>query len=158
MDGSDEEQSFKEELKEYIDDKIGDFNADSDFVYAKQEDFEDIHEIILKPIKSAYEYAKDGGYTGTEEEFAAELANYANLGGKVNEHNEASDAHQDIRNLIENIDVSNAINIHNIDESAHQDIRNLISNMAPAHTWSTEDIVAGSASTEPNGTLHLVIE
>lgn len=24
--------------------------------------------------KSAYEYAKDGGYTGTEEEFAAKLA------------------------------------------------------------------------------------
>lgn len=29
---------------------------------------------------------------------------------------------------------------------------------APAHTWGTEDITAGSASNEPNGTLHLVIE
>ena len=29
---------------------------------------------------------------------------------------------------------------------------------APAHTWGTEDIVAGSPSTEPTGTLHLVIE
>ena len=29
---------------------------------------------------------------------------------------------------------------------------------APAHTWGTADITAGSASTEPNGTLHLVIE
>lgn len=29
---------------------------------------------------------------------------------------------------------------------------------APAHTWGTTDIVAGSPSSEPNGTLHLVIE
>ena len=29
---------------------------------------------------------------------------------------------------------------------------------APAHTYGTADIEAGSASTEPNGTLHLVIE
>ena len=29
---------------------------------------------------------------------------------------------------------------------------------APAHTYGTTDIEAGSASTEPNGTLHLVIE
>ncbi len=29
---------------------------------------------------------------------------------------------------------------------------------APAHTWGTEDIEAGSPSTEPTGTLHLVIE
>lgn len=29
---------------------------------------------------------------------------------------------------------------------------------APAHTWGTEDIEAGSASTEPNGSLHFVIE
>ena len=29
---------------------------------------------------------------------------------------------------------------------------------APAHTYGKEDIEAGSASTEPNGTLHLVIE
>lgn len=35
---------------------------------------------------------------------------------------------------------------------------NNASDKAPAHTYSTEDIVAGSASTEPEGTLHLVIE
>lgn len=29
---------------------------------------------------------------------------------------------------------------------------------APALTWGTEDIEAGSPSTEPTGTLHLVIE
>ena len=29
---------------------------------------------------------------------------------------------------------------------------------APTHTWGTTDITAGSASTEPTGTLHLVIE
>lgn len=29
---------------------------------------------------------------------------------------------------------------------------------APAMTWGTQDITAGSPSTEPTGTLHLVIE
>lgn len=29
---------------------------------------------------------------------------------------------------------------------------------APAHTWGTEDIEAGSPSNEPTGTIHLVIE
>ena len=29
---------------------------------------------------------------------------------------------------------------------------------APAYTYGTEDIEAGSASTEPNGTLHFVYE
>lgn len=35
---------------------------------------------------------------------------------------------------------------------------NAVSDKAPAHTYSTEDITAGSASTEPEGTLHFVIE
>ena len=56
--------------------------------------------------KSAYEYARDGGYTGTEAEFAAKLA-------KEN---------------------------------------------APAYTYGTEDIEAGSASTAATGTLHFVYE
>lgn len=29
---------------------------------------------------------------------------------------------------------------------------------APAHTWGTDNIDSGSPSTEPNGTLHLVVE
>lgn len=44
--------------------------------------------------KSAYEYAKDGGYTGTAEEFAKKLAT------EVIEHNVAPDSHQDIRSFI----------------------------------------------------------
>ena len=37
-------------------------------------------------------------------------------------------------------------------------INSKLNSKAPAHTWGTEDIEAGSASTEPTGTLHLVIE
>ena len=35
---------------------------------------------------------------------------------------------------------------------------NVANTKAPSHTWGTADITAGSSSSEPNGTLHLVIE
>lgn len=37
-------------------------------------------------------------------------------------------------------------------------IDSAVAGKAPAFTYGTEDIEAGSASSEPNGTLHLVIE
>jgi hypothetical protein len=50
-----------------------------------------VTEILSIKGKSAYEYAKDGGYTGTEEEFAYKLNN------EVKEHNLSKEAHPDIR-------------------------------------------------------------
>lgn len=72
------------------------------------EDFTEEQLAALKGAagKTAYEYARDGGYTGTEEEFAAMLAKES----------------------------------------------------APAYTYGTEDIEAGSASTAATGTLHFVYE
>lgn len=44
-----------------------------------------------KDGKTAYEYAKDGGYTGTEEEFAAKLAAENPGGGGVSSYNDLTD-------------------------------------------------------------------
>ena len=45
--------------------------------------------------KTAYQYAKDGGYSGTEAEFAEKLA--SNVGDSVSAHNTDISAHADIR-------------------------------------------------------------
>jgi hypothetical protein len=46
--------------------------------------------------KSAYEYAKDSGYTGSEEDYARDC-NPDNFGMGVSEHNTSTSAHPDIR-------------------------------------------------------------
>ena len=62
--------------------------------------------------KSAYAFAKEAGYTGTEEEFASSLANSA---GKLGaEHNTDPEAHPDIRALIENMVVGEEVTIETI--------------------------------------------
>ena len=63
--------------------------------------------------KSAYEYAKDGGYTGTEAEFAILLASIENNTGGVD---------------VEVVDTK--IAAHNTDTSAHADIRIAIDSKA----------------------------
>ena len=45
--------------------------------------------------------------------------------------------------------------VQNADTNAYLEGR--FDGKAPAHTWGTEDIVEGSASSEPEGTLHFVI-
>lgn len=57
MDGSDEEKALKDELKEYIDGEMQTAKDNGEF-----------------DGKTAYAYAQDGGYAGTEEEFATKLA------------------------------------------------------------------------------------
>lgn len=56
--------------------------------------------------------------------------------------------------------VGAAASSHNHDERYYTEteVKTLLATKAPAHTYGTEDIVAGSPSSEPNGTLHLVIE
>ena len=61
------------------------------------------------PGKSAYEYAQEGGFTGTEEEFMARLAGFSS--GPSNGDTDAK------------------ISLHNINTSAHNDIRALISTL-----------------------------
>jgi hypothetical protein len=49
---------------------------------------------------------------------------------------------------------------HNHDERyfTESEVNALLATKAPAHTYSTTDVEAGSASSEPEGTLHLVLE
>lgn len=56
------------------------------------------------PGRSAYQIAQDGGYQGSEAEFAELLATAATqgyVGQKIGEHNQDESAHEDIRELIE---------------------------------------------------------
>lgn len=56
--------------------------------------------------------------------------------------------------------VGAALADHTHDERYYTEteVNRLLAEKAPAHTYGTADIVAGSPSSEPNGTLHLVIE
>lgn len=177
LDGSDEEQSLKDELKDYISDTISDFNLSDDIVYAEADSFEDIHNIVLKPIKSAYEYAKDGGYTGTEEDFYAELANYASLKDKIDEHDKNSNAHQDIRKSIEEISVPvtsingkigdvklTASDVGAASNESLETVRTLANEAKElaeikdvSYTYGTTDLVAG-VSELASGKLYFVYE
>lgn len=67
------------------------------------------------PGKTAYEAAKEGGYTGTEEEFAQILANAA-----------TTDYVDEAIGKIPAPDVSGQIEEHNTDEEAHPDIRTTV--------------------------------
>lgn len=67
--------------------------------------------------KSAYEYAQDGGYTGSEAEFTTKLAEQS---------------------------VSSQINEHNTDITSHPDIREALNNKAPkTHEHAAADITSG---------------
>ena len=46
--------------------------------------------------------------------------------------------------------------VQNADTNAY--LEEQLASKAPTHTYGTEDIIEGSASSEPNGTLHFVIE
>ena len=50
--------------------------------------------------KSAYEYAKDAGYTGTEAEFAQLLSTGGAADSLISNHNTSNNTHSDIRQLI----------------------------------------------------------
>lgn len=50
--------------------------------------------------KSAYEYAQEGGYTGTEAEFTAKLSEQS-TSSQISEHNTNTSSHSDIRTAID---------------------------------------------------------
>lgn len=54
-------------------------------------------------------------------------------------------------------DVITAEDLNNLEEGVTE-AKKEAEAKAPAHTWGTEDIEAGSPSNEPTGTIHLVIE
>lgn len=56
-----------------------------------------------KDGKSAYEYAKDAGYTGTEAEFAQLLSTGGAADSLILNHNTSVDSHSDIRSLVDGL-------------------------------------------------------
>lgn len=84
--------------------------------------------------KSAYQYAVEAGYEGTEQEFINLLIQGTDL---INAHLTDSNAHIDIRDLITALQnqvnglptilyVDSSINNHDKDNESHSDIRELI--------------------------------
>lgn len=57
-----------------------------------------------KTGESAYEIALKNGYEGSEEQFAQELNDAANVKNYLEEHNVSEIAHQDIRDLIDDVE------------------------------------------------------
>ena len=91
---------------------------------------------VGKPGLSAYDFAKKGGYTGTEAEFSRELNAAISFDDHLENHNLDLNAHPDIQALIDEKieaiptpDVSGQIGAHNVDETAHADIRQLIADI-----------------------------
>lgn len=83
--------------------------------------------------KSAYQYAVEAGFEGTEQEFINLLIEGTDV---INGHLTDTNAHTDIRNLISSLrseikqnNSNTDIASHNTDESAHNDIRLLISGL-----------------------------
>lgn len=83
--------------------------------------------------KSAYQYAVEAGFQGTEQEFINLLIQGTDV---INTHLTDDEAHTDIRDLIKslesdvkNISVTSDITAHNVDDTAHNDIRLLISDL-----------------------------
>lgn len=120
--------------------------------------------------ESAYTVAKANGYEGTEAEFNNALANLAEA---VNAAFDASDRVGDVEDSLDGhtTDLNNphkltpaiigaapAEHTHDGRYYTEDEVNALLANKAPAHTYGTTDITAGSASSEPEGTLHLVIE
>lgn len=88
--------------------------------------------------QSAYQSAVSGGYTGTEDDLNRALAlmtEFINGGGSAAGAHAASHAADGVDPITP--DMIGA---------------------APAYTYGTEEIKAGSTSTEAEGTLHFVIE
>lgn len=56
--------------------------------------------------ESAYEIALKNGYEGSEEQFAQELNDAVNVKNYLEEHNVSETAHQDIRDLIDDVETS----------------------------------------------------
>jgi hypothetical protein len=74
--------------------------------------------------KSAYEYAREGGYTGTEAEFTQLLGNIATIDGRINSHNSNASAHSDIRSSLSSLSAeitslkSSIVTVHSGTEAA----------------------------------------
>lgn len=99
--------------------------------------------------KSAYQYAVEAGFEGTEQEFINLLIEGTDI---INNHLIDSSAHMDIRQLISALqakvdvlptsnNVNSAIGAHNIDNTSHEDIRELIRILQESINnieWATE--------------------
>ena len=103
---------LRDELKEYTDNKVSAHNSSTDT---------NLHPYIKQQIADALQEAKN--YTYSQEVIDEAIAD------SIDTHNSQEDAHQDIRDLIDNMSsdtanaIDNAISLHNVDTTAHQDIR-----------------------------------
>ena len=103
---------LRDELKEYTDNKVSAHNSSTDT---------NLHPYIKQQIADALQEAKN--YTYSQEVIDEAIAD------SIDTHNSQEDAHQDIRDLIDNMSdttqtaIENAISLHNVDTTAHQDIR-----------------------------------
>lgn len=103
---------LRDELKEYTDNKLSAHNSSTDT---------NLHPYIKQQIADALQEAKN--YTYSQEVIDEAIAD------SIDTHNSQEDAHQDIRDLIDNMSsdtanaIDNAIALHNVDTTAHQDIR-----------------------------------
>lgn len=81
-----------------------------------------------KDGKSAYQYAVQGGFKGSEQDFINLLVDNANT---INEHITDDTAHNDIRKYINSLefDLKDSLVRHNKSSEAHQDIRNKLSSL-----------------------------
>lgn len=74
--------------------------------------------------KSAYAYAQDGGFAGTETEFAERLA--TDIPGLVSSHNSNTSAHPDIRELIDQLS-SEKVDKSNLTQNTGDSIEKVMS-------------------------------
>ena len=105
--------------------------------------------------RSAYQIAQDGGYQGSEAEFAELLATAASqsyVEQEIGEHNQDENAHSDIRQA-----VSSAASAASTAQTAAQNAQAAAESKAPMYTYGTEDLTAGT-SPLASGQLHFVYE
>lgn len=110
---------------------------------------------IGAPGKSAYDYAKDGGYIGTEDEFKQLMAGPIPIAHGGTNANEANQARKNLgaAAVIELTQAEyDALDV--IDSSTIYIIKDATSFN---YTYGTEDLVAG-VSELPTGALHFVYE
>lgn len=82
--------------------------------------------------KSAYQYAVEAGFEGTEQEFINLLIEGTDI---INSHLTDNEAHTDIREMIDTlrqdviVKVNQDISKHNTDDASHDDIREMINSL-----------------------------
>lgn len=104
--------------------------------YAGEEVWNNLISLSDLTGKSAYEYAKEGGYTGTEEEFSQKLKKeITDVDSILNEESENAIQNKAVAKAISSLSdeivdyAKSKVSAHNTSTDAHNDIRLLIQNL-----------------------------